>query len=313
MLYDGIPISVFMDGFMKHLKTDEYRASLAVLSAGVLWGTSCLFVRKMSALGMTSSMQTAFKMILTGAFYWIFLLATDRKKLKIRLRDCWIFAGAGIFSMSVFTFLHYYTLIHGQASVTIALIYTSPVFVMLLSAMIFGERISREKFIAVILAVLGCALTAGIFSDEYRTPAVIALMSIFAGFAYSTYSIFAKVATGKYAPVTMTAYTFLFAAICTIPFGHLPEAVHLMAKEPFLIALCLGKSLLTSAIPFFLFTWGISKIEAGKAAVFAAMDPLVSCIFGIIVFGEAANPSKLAGIFCILLSVIILNFYKSQQ
>ncbi len=292
---------------------EEHKATLAVLCAGVLWGTSCLFVKKMSELGMTSYMQTAFKMLLTGSFYWIILIRRDHSKLRVRLKDLWIFAGAGLFSMSVFTFLHYYTLIHGQASVTIALIYTSPVFVMLLSALLFGEVISREKMAAVMLAVLGCALTAGFFSESYRTPAVIALASIFAGFAYSTYSIFAKIATRKYDPITMTAYTFLFAAVCTVPFGHVPEALKLMAEEPVLIALCLGKSFFTSAIPFLLFTWGISRIEAGKAAILAAMDPLVSCILGMTVLGEAANISKLAGILCILLSVIILNSGKPSD
>ena len=293
--------------------TDEYRATLAVLGAGVLWGTSCLFVKKMSELGMTSSMQTAFKMLLTGSFYWIILLTGDRSKLRVRKRDLWIFAGAGLFSMTVFTYLHYYTLIHGQASVTIALIYTSPVFVMLLSAVFFGEVISREKVAAVILAVAGCALTAGVFSEAYRTPAVIAISSIFAGFAYSTYSIFAKAATRRYDPLTMTAYTFLFAALCTVPFGHLPEAFRLMAENPVLIALCLGKSLFTSAVPFLLFTWGISRIEAGKAAIFAAMDPLVSCLLGMTVLREAANVSKLAGIVCILISVVIVNLHKASD
>lgn len=295
---------------IKQRSSDEQKASLAVLAAGVLWGTSCLYVRKMSALGMASEMQTAFKMILTGSFYWILLLLKDRRKLVIQPKDCWIFAGAGCFSMSVFTFLHYYTLIYGQASVTIALIYTSPAFVMLLSALLFREKITREKQIALIAAVMGCALTAGVFSEAYRTPLIIAAASIFAGFAYGTYSIFAKIATRKYDPLTMTAYTFLFAAICTVPFGHVPEALHLMKAEPLLIALCVGKSLFTSAVPYFLYTWGISRIDAGRAAIFAAMDPLVSCTLGMTVFGEDANGSKLAGIFLILISVVILSFYK---
>ena len=293
-------------------KSDEIKASAAVLGAGVLWGTSCLFVRKMSDFGMTSSMQTAFKMLLTGSFYWGLLLLKDRSKLKIRLRDCWIFAGAGLFSMTVFTLLHYYTLIHGQASVTIPLIYTSPVFVMILSALFFGERIGKEKIAAVAAAVLGCGLTAGLFSESFHTSAVITGASIFAGFAYSTYSIFAKLATKRYDPLTMTAFTFMFAAICTVPFGHIPEAIQLMTDRPILIALCLGKSFLTSAIPYFLYTWGISRIEAGRAAVFSAMDPLVACCLGIIVFGEAANASKIAGIVLILLSVIILNMHRSK-
>ena len=286
-------------------------ATAATLGAGVLWGTSCLFVRGMSGFGMTSSMQTAFKMLLTGAFYWILIFLTDRNKLKIKLKDIWIFILAGFISMAVFTWLHYYVLIHGQASVTTALIYTSPIFVMLLSAVFFKEKITPVKVVAVLLAVSGCALTARMLSETYRTPLLIAAASILAGFAYSTYSILAKFATRKYDSLTMTAYSFLFAAIFTVPFGHMPTALGLMGKHPQLIALVLGKALLTSALPYFFYTWGISRIEAGRAAVSAVMEPLVTCTLGIMVFQEPANAAKIAGILLILISVIIVNLCKA--
>ena len=286
-------------------------ATAATLGAGVLWGTSCLFVRGMSGFGMTSSMQTAFKMLLTGAFYWILIFFTDRNKLKIKLKDIWIFILAGFISMAVFTWLHYYVLIHGQASVTTALIYTSPIFVMLLSAVFFKEKITVIKVIAVLLAVSGCALTAGVLSETYRTPLLIAAASILAGFAYSTYSILAKFATRTYDSLTMTAYSFLFAAIFTVPFGHMPQALHLMKLHPQLVLLVLGKSMITSAAPYFLYTWGISRIEAGRAAVSAVMEPFVTCTLGIMVFQEPANAAKIAGILLILISVIIVNLRKA--
>lgn len=286
-------------------------ATAATLGAGVLWGTSCLFVRRMSGFGMTSSMQTAFKMLLTGAFYWILILLTDRSKLRIKLKDIWMFILAGFISMAVFTWLHYYVLIHGQASVTTALIYTSPIFVMLLSAIFFKEKITTIKVIAVLLAVSGCALTAGVLSETYRTPLLIAAGSILAGFAYSTYSIFAKLATRTYNSLTMTAYSFLFAAVFTVPFGHMPQALHLMKLHPQLILLVLGKSIITSAAPYFLYTWGISRIEAGRAAVSAVMEPLVTCTLGILVFQEPANAAKITGILLILISVIIVNLRKA--
>jgi drug/metabolite transporter (DMT)-like permease len=292
-------------------KRSIHLATAATLGAGVLWGTSCLFVRSMSGFGMTSSMQTAFKMLLTGAFYWILILLTDRSKLKIKLKDIWMFILAGFISMAVFTWLHYYVLIHGQASVTTALIYTSPIFVMLLSAIFFKEKITTIKVIAVLLAVSGCALTAGVLSETYRTPLLIAAGSILAGFAYSTYSIFAKLATRTYNSLTMTAYSFLFAAIFTVPFGHMPQALHLMKLHPQLILLVLGKSIITSAAPYFLYTWGISRIEAGRAAVSAVMEPLVTCTLGILVFQEPANAAKITGILLILISVIIVNLRKA--
>ncbi len=282
-------------------------ATAAVMCAGALWGTSCLFVKRLSAGGMTSVMQASFKMMITAAFYLVLLLVTDRKKLKAAPRDLPLFAAAGILSVGVFTLLHYYTLIRGQASVSISLLYTAPAWVMLLSAALFGERITRRKLAALVLTVLGCALVAGMFGEQYRTPPLIVGLSLLAGLCYGLYSVFAKIATRRYHPLTMTFYTFLFAMLVIVPFGHVPEAVRLMAADPPLVFWCFGKSFFSTIIPYFLYTWGIRGTEAGRAAVCAALDPLVSALFGITVFHESANAAKLAGIACILVSVVLLN------
>ena len=91
----------------------------------------------------------------------------------------------------------------------------------------------------------------------------------------------------------------------------MPQALHLMKLHPQLILLVLGKSIITSAAPYFLYTWGISRIEAGRAAVSAVMEPLVTCTLGILVFQEPANVAKIAGILLILISVIIVNLRKA--
>ena len=282
-------------------------ANAAVLIAGVFWGTSCLFVKSMSALGMNSGMQAVYKVLIAGLFYVILILLTDPAKLVIRPGDIWIFAVSGLFSMSAFTWLHYYTLIHGQASVSIALLYTAPAFVMLGSAALFKEKLTGKKLAALFLTILGCAFTAGFFSEKYSTPPLITGACILAGFLYGTYSILAKYATKRYHPLTMTTYTFLFAILFTIPFGDLPGSVVLMKQHPVLILLCLGKNVICTVIPYFLYTWGISRIEAGRAAIYVTLDPLVSCALGILVLGESANLSKILGIFLILSSVILIG------
>ena len=291
-------------------KASDLKPNAAVLTAGMLWGTSCLFVKSMSALGMTSGMQAVYKVLISGIFYVVLLLLTDRSKLKIRLRDAWIFAVSGLFCMAGFTWLHYYTLIHGQASVSIALIYTSPAFVVVASAILFKEKITGRKLTALCLTVAGCALTAGAFSEQYRTPPFIAALCILAGFLYGMYSICAKFATRTYHPLTFTTYTFLFAILFTIPFGDVPGSLALMKAHPVLILLCLGKNLVCTVTPYFLYTWGISRIEAGKAAIFAAADPLMSCVLGILVLQEPANADKIAGIALILAAVILVNSKK---
>ena len=53
----------------------------------------------------------------------------------------------------------------GSSSVPALLLYTSPVFVMLLSAVLFRERITASKVTAMAVTFLGFSFVTGAFSD----------------------------------------------------------------------------------------------------------------------------------------------------
>ena len=85
---------------------------------------------------------------------------------------------------------------------------------MLMSALFFQERVTGRKAAALIIALFGCACTTGIFSGVgSAVPAFGIFTGIASGFCYALYSIFGHVALKKYDTVTVTAYTFLVAAV----------------------------------------------------------------------------------------------------
>ena len=83
-----------------------------------------------------------------------------------------MFVGTGIVSVVLFNVCYFYTMIKSQASIAVVLLYTSPVFVMLLSALIFHERITRAEIAGPGPGLCGTALCAGLIGGGYRvTPA----------------------------------------------------------------------------------------------------------------------------------------------
>ena len=56
-----------------------------------------------------------------------------------------------------------------------------------------------------------------------------------------------------------------------------------------------------------LYTWGLSRMSNGRAAILATIEPLVGALIGILLYGEPANPMKLAGMALIFGSVVVLN------
>jgi drug/metabolite transporter (DMT)-like permease len=191
--------------------------------------------------------------------------------------------------------------------VAVVLLYTSPVFVMLLSAMLFKERITRRKLLCLGMTVLGCALVGGVFGGSTRLTLRVLLAGLGSGFFYALYTIFARVALRRYDSMTVTAYTFLLGALGSLPLGKAGATASTLAGTPILLLFCLGIGIVSTVLPYVLYTWGLQRMDSGRAAILVAVEPLVGAVLGMAAYGEPRDAAKLAGILLILVAILLLN------
>ena len=123
----------------------KYGPAIAVILAGCLWGVINIFVKKLSAAGLDSLQIALGRLAGAAILFSLFLLIRDPSGFRIDLKDIWMFIGTGVISVVFFSLCYFYTMIRGQASVAVVLLYTSPVFVMLFSALLFKERIKINE------------------------------------------------------------------------------------------------------------------------------------------------------------------------
>lgn len=134
---------------------------LCILAGAALWGSIGIFVRVLSGMGFSSMQLIAVRAYITAAVLVVFLFVRDRfardgkKLLRVRLRDCWCFVGTGILSVVFFNYCYFATISQCSLSVAAVLLYTAPSFVLLLSILLFKERMSARKGMALLLALCG--------------------------------------------------------------------------------------------------------------------------------------------------------------
>ena len=276
-----------------------------ILSGASLWGLIGVFVRKLP--GFAPMQIVACRAWITAAILLLFLLVTDRKLLKIRLRDCWCFVGTGIFSIVFFNYCYFSTIRLSSLSAAAILLYTAPSFVTILSLFLFHEKLTRRKMCALALAFAGCALVSGVGQSALQIPAAGILTGLGSGLGYALYSIFAKYALERYHSITVTAYTFLFACIGTLPFAKLSAFPRLAADSPGSVWYLLALGLFSSALPYLLYTQGLKQIPAGKASIMASIEPVVATLAGIFLFHEPATAGGLLGVAAVFASLLVLN------
>lgn len=284
----------------------KYTGELSVIAAGILWGSISIFVRHLTDAGLVS-LQLVFlrsSMAAVGLFFWLF--AVNRDALRVKLKDIWCFVGTGIVSLTFFSWCYFTTIQASEASIAVVLLYTSPIFVMLFSAVLFQEKITVQKLTALVMTFCGSVLVAGLVGGGHTLTPKVFLVGIGAGLGYGLYSIFGRFAIERgYGSLTITFYTFVFSSISGAALCHVEQLPALMTPET--TAWCAGSAIVCSIAPYLLYTYGLSRMEAGRAAILATVEPLVGAVVGIVYFQESHDVVKLAGMALIFGAIVLLN------
>ncbi len=285
---------------------------LSVILAGVLWGIISFFIKALSGGGLDAMQITLVRLAVSAPLLTLAVACLDRSKLRIRPKDLWMFVGTGIISIVLFNICYFYTMIHSQASVAVVLLYTSPVFIMLLSAVLFRERITPQKLLALCMTFAGCVLVAGLSGQAELRPMIL-LTGLASGLFYGLYTIFGRVALQKYDSLTVTVYTFLLGLVGILPVSDAAGTFRLIVAHTGLLPWCIGIGILCTVLPYFLYTWGLARMESGKAAIIVAVEPLVGAVIGMVCYRESHDALKLLGIALILAAIVILNLPQKEK
>ncbi len=294
---------------MKKLTLSGGVCTAFVVLAACLWGTTGLFVRHLGDVGLGTMTICVLRSAVALAMMLVLALCIDPKLLRVRLRDLWCFFGTGVLSMLFFNYCYFRTIEESSMAVAATMLYTAPVFVLILSALLFREHITRRKVLALVLAVVGCVLVSGIITGGSLNGTGV-LLGLGAGFGYGLYSIFTRFALNRgYSSVTISVYTFLFATLGGLPlmgWGQL-SAAHGTGGVGLWLFLALY-ALVTTVLPYLFYNWGLIRVENSKAAVIASVEPVVAALLGFVSpYHEVPGPMEFVGILLVLGAVVLLN------
>ena len=263
-----------------------------------------LFTTPLRQKGIDSISVVAVRSMLTAIMIGIILLIINPKLFKIKPRDLWCFLGMGIASFSFFNICYLKSMeLNNSLGTACILMYTAPVFIMLLSALLFREKITPIKLLCLAFALLGCILISG---GESVTPLGL-IFGLGSGLGYGLYSIFSVYALKKYSFLTATFYAFVFSTISLLPFTNFGKIFTLISADGTTLLLFLGLALLITVLPYIIYTCGLRVVPASEASIIACIEPLVATLVGILVFKQKMGITAIIGMTFILAAVIILS------
>ena len=193
---------------------------------------------------------------------------------------------------------------------------TAPIFAMIIAALYLREPITGMKIAGVAIGAVGALMLI------LSSPAAASsgsgsiggdLLCMFAQLSYATYFVVFKGLIGRYGPVTLMKWMFLFATLCWLPFGA-EDFVSTrwqafgwrnFAEVGFIV---LGATFLT----YLLLPVGQKNLRPTVGCMYNYLQPLVASLVAVLAGMDRFTTIKAAAVVLVFAGVYVVTRSKSK-
>lgn len=272
---------------------------LLIAISAASFGTLAIFGRVLYADGLDTFTMLFLRFGLAALLMLVILIVRretlPRGKILLQL------VGMGALGYVGQSFSYLTAIKYASAGLVALLLYLYPSFVFVLSMIVLREKVTWVKVAALVLALIGTALTVDPAGGQIQGI----LLAICAALIYSVYIIIGTNVMKHVSPVQSSVV--IFASAGTV-YGVLMAAngVHLPATNTGWINIT-GIVLVATVIPVVTFLAGLERIGPTSAAMLSTLEPVVTVLLAVWIFDERLKAIVMLGGGLILAAVILLT------
>lgn len=278
--------------------------------AGLMFGSSGIFVRTLTQNGIDSTTLLFLRFSIAVIPILIAILLTDRRLLKIDLKDIPLFLVCALCIVGL-NLCYNESMNKVSLSLAAVLLSLAPIYVLIFAYILFKERITSKKILCMVLAIFGCILMTGVLESNISEIPLFGILSgIGAGLFWAVYLMASKksIENGKHT-YTILIYSIIFLSIALIPFtnfSHIGNFINInqTLTIPFLII----HSTFSFALPYIFTTISLNHIDSGVSSILlSGAEPLAALIFGLLIYAEIPSVLMLCGFILTVIAMMILG------
>jgi len=275
----------------------------AVLAAS-LWGSSGIFAVNLFRLGVPPESLAFLRPFLGSLMLLAVVAARSANKLRVGLRGLAVlFLGGGL-SVGVFQIAYQLSTDAVGVPSTVAMLYLAPAVVAAASGPLLGEWPDRTRLALLVVTLAGVWLTvlgAEEVAATFGTSGV--WWGVLAGLSYGAYTLFGRFAAPRYGSWSTVVYSTVGSCVflaLVVPATSGPIVWPHSGAAWMLLAVF---ALLTIAVAHFLFFDALSRIDASRASISTAVEPVVAGILATLLLSQGLTPLGWTGIALVVAGV----------
>ncbi|MFQ7290675.1 MAG: DMT family transporter [Monoglobales bacterium] len=262
---------------------------------------------KLSYSGGANSITLTFLRAAMTLPVLFFLLKAEKKSLKLTKRQLIQVIILGVFGGALPIILLYisYDFIPAGLATTLHFIY--PLVIVFADALLYHEKMSKLKLLAVVLVTIGIFMFADINMGGAHIGIAAAILS---GIFYSFFVIYIdRSGLGDMDYIKLTFYMLLIMSAATLSFGVIVHGINFdMSASSWWMALII--SALSTLIALPLFQAGVRYEGASTAGIMSAFEPVTSIAAGALFLGEYVGLMQIFGAAIIILGIGLVEYER---
>ena len=279
--------------------------TLLAVSA-IAYGFMPTFAKMAYAAGAGTHTLLFLRFLCASAFM-LALMALRRVPLPTRREVAsYLLVGAVLYVGQ--SFCYFAALRHASSSVVALLLSTYPALVMVGSAALWGERITRAKVVSLILALVGAAIIIGL---DFKASAVGIFLAALAAAIYALYILVSSRVVGEGRGVQSSAFIMLGAAavygVMNLLVGYRPPVGAMGWLAVALLAL------VSTVLAFWAFLTGQAATGPTTAALVSTLEPVVAVVASVLLLSEPLAPNVIVGGTLVLAALVITSLAPGSK
>jgi drug/metabolite transporter, DME family len=241
-------------------------------------------------------------------FAWFLFRFRQNWVTSARLYIWSLLAGIGVAGNFTFYFL---SIQASSVAVAATLMYTAPVFVLLISFLLRMERSTWFKWGCIAGVLMGIILLTETYNtDSISVSFLGAATGLAAGLSYALFIFGFKNASSIGRPQTTLSLAFFSFCLILFLLSDKNEAAAVITSSDIGWFLLLG--LVGAGISFILYIIGIRKTAASTASMVAMVEPVTASLFGVLLLGDHLSQIQTLGMALILVTISVLSVKQSD-
>ena len=284
-------------------KENDRKSVLMILSSMLIFGTIGIFRRYIPL----SSAFLAFSRGILGGLFILAFVRLKRGKAEERLpvrTVIWLAATGAVMGINWILLFEAYN--HTTVAVATLCYYMQPTIVVLLSPLIFRERLTGKKAVCAAVAIAGMVLVSGVIGGGEAQAGSLQgiLLGLGAAVFYSGVVIMNKRIRGIDA-YQKTIIQLLAAGAVMIPYLLLTNGFSSEGVSTRTVILLLVVGLVHTGIAYVLYFGSMDGLKVQSVAIFSYIDPVSALLFSAIFLKEPLSALGIIGAVMIIGSAVI--------